>query len=255
MTTLGGIRCVWLRYFDVYRKSLKYALVTTFVEPLLYLFAFGFGLGAMIGSVQVSGVDLTYRQFIFAGIAAQTLMFQGFFESAYGAFIRMYYQRIFQAIAVTPITLSEVLWAELFWDASKAAFAALAVLGIGVVMGDFRPLGALLAIPVAFVSGLLFAELGLLVAAKSKTIEEISYPQYLLIFPMFLFCGVFFPLTNLPVYMQWLAWTLPLTSIVSLIRTLTLGTPLQLQVFPLIIVWVVLLAPWSRNAMSRRLVK
>ena len=255
MTTLGAIRCVWLRYFAVYRKSLKYALVTTFVEPLLYLFAFGFGLGEMIGAVNLAGVELTYRKFIFAGIVAQTLMFQGFFEAAYGAFIRMYYQRIFQAIAVTPITLSEVLWAELIWDASKATFAALAILAIGVVMGDFQPMGALLAIFVCFVAGLLFAELGLLVAAKSRTIEEISYPQYLLIFPMFLFCGIFFPLENLPIYLQWLAWILPLTAAVSLIRTLTLGTPLQPAVFIVIAVWLAVLTPWSRNAMSRRLIK
>src|SRR5262249_45225493 len=116
MTALGAIRCVWLRYFDVYRKSLTYGIVTTFVEPLLYLFAFGFGLGSIVRKVSMLGVDLSYRQFIFAGIAAQSLMFQGFFEAAYGSFIRMYYQRIFQAIAVTPVTLSEVLWAEILWD-------------------------------------------------------------------------------------------------------------------------------------------
>lgn len=255
MTTLGAIECVWLRHFDVYRKSLGYALITTFAEPLLYLFAFGFGLGSLIGKVTLLGIELTYRQFIFAGIVAQTLMFQGFFEAAYGSFIRMYYQKIFQAIAVTPITLSEVLWAEIVWDASKATFSASVVILIGVSMKDFSPSGALLALPLCFLGALLFAALGLLVAAKSRTIEEISYPQYLLIFPMFLFCGVFFPLSSLPSYLQWLAWMLPLTSIVSLVRTLTLGTPLQWRVFAGILVWLVVLVPWSRQAMSRRLIK
>src|SRR5215469_2760546 len=136
MTTLEAVRCVWLRYFDVYRKSLVYGLVTTFVEPLMYLSAFGFGLGSMVGRVNLLGIELSYRQFIFVGIVAQTLMFQGFFEAAYGSFIRMYYQKIFQAIAVTPITLSEVLWAEIIWDASKATFSASVVMAIGVVMGD-----------------------------------------------------------------------------------------------------------------------
>src|SRR5215470_17448032 len=199
MTAAGAIRCVWLRYFAVFHKSLKYAIVTTFFEPLLYLFAFGFGLGPMIGTVDVLGTRLTYRQFIFAGIVAQTLMFQGFFEAAFGSFIRMYYQRVFQAIAVTPITLSEVLWAEILWDASKATFSASVVISIGVAMGDFNRWGALLALPFCFAGAVLFASLGLLVAAKSRTIEEISYPQYLLVFPMFLFCGVFFPLSTLPV--------------------------------------------------------
>jgi lipooligosaccharide transport system permease protein len=255
MTSAGAIRCVWLRYFAVFHKSLKYAIVTTFFEPLLYLFAFGFGLGPMIGTVDVLGTRLTYRQFIFGGIVAQTIMFQGFFEAAFGSFIRMYYQRVFQAIAVTQITLSEVLWAELIWDASKATFAASAVLLIGIVTGDFTPAGALATLPIAFLSGLLFAALGLLVAAKSKTIEEINYPQYLLIFPMFLFCGVFFPLSNLPVYLQWIAWILPLTSVVSIIRTLTLGTALEPGVFVVIPIWLIVLTPWSRTAMSRRLIK
>src|SRR5213594_2184612 len=212
MTALGAIRCVWLRHFDVYRKSLTYGIVTTFAEPLLYLFSFGFGLGSMIGTVKLSGVELTYRQFNFAGIAGQTMLF-------------------------------------------KAFFSASVVMIIGIVMGDFSRSGAILALPLSFAGATLFAALGLLVAAKSRTIEEISYPQYLLVFPMFLFCGVFFPLSMLPVYLQWLSWALPLTSIVSLMRTLTLGTPLQPQVFIVIIVWLAILVPWSRQAMSRRLIK
>src|SRR4051812_38973020 len=210
MTGWWGIRCVWLRYFDVYRKSLFYSVVTTFVEPLLYLIAFGFGLGGIIQTVHVGNIELSYRQFIFAGIVGQTILFQAFFEAAYGSFIRMYYQRIFQAIAVTPITLAEVLWAEILWDASKATFSASAVIAIGVAMGDFSGSGALLMLPVCFAGAVLFASFGLLVAAKSRTIEEISYPQYLFVFPMFLFCGVFFPVNTLPAYLQWLAWTLPL---------------------------------------------
>jgi lipooligosaccharide transport system permease protein len=255
MTAVGAIRCVWLRYFAVFHKSLKYAIVTTFFEPLLYLFAFGFGLGPMIGTIDVLGVKLTYRQFIFAGIIGQTLLFQGFFEAAFGSFIRMYYQRVFQAIAVTQITLYEVLWAELIWDASKATFAASAVLIIGTVTGDFSPAGALATLPIAFLAGLLFAALGLLVAAKSKTIEEINYPQFLLVFPMFLFCGVFFPLGNLPAYLQWIAWLLPLTAVVSIVRTLTLGTRLEPGVFVVIPIWLAVLIPWSRASMSRRLIK
>ena len=146
MTGWWGVRCVWLRYFDVYRKSFIYSIVTTFVEPLLYLVAFGFGLGGLVKTVQINGASVSYRQFVFAGIVAQTILFQSFFEAAYGAFIRMYYQRVFQAIATTPITLSEVLWAEVIWDASKATFAAMAVLLIGTAMGDFRPAGALIAL-------------------------------------------------------------------------------------------------------------
>ena len=255
MTGWWGISCVWLRYFDVYRKSVVYSVVTTFVEPLLYLIAFGFGLGGIVKTIEIDHASVSYRQFIFAGIVGQTILFQAFFEAAYGSFIRMYYQRVFQAIATTPITLSEVLWAELMWDASKATFASLAVLLIGTAMGDFRPVGALVALPLCFICTFIFASLGVLVAARSRTIEDISYPQYLLIFPMFLFCGIFFPLENLPRVLQWVAWALPLTSVVSLVRTLTLGFPLRLQAFPILAAWLAVLVPWCRRAMSRRLIK
>src|SRR5205809_7881629 len=164
MTAWWGIRCVWLRYFDVYRKSIVYSVVTTFVEPLLYLFAFGFGLGGMIHSIHVGGVVVSYRQFIFAGIVGQTILFQAFFEAAYGSFIRMYYQRVFQAIATTPITLSEVLWAEIMWDASNETFSSSVVIGIGILMGNFSSSVALAAIPLCFAGATLFAALGLLVA-------------------------------------------------------------------------------------------
>src|ERR1035437_1229527 len=76
-------------------------------------------------------------------------------------------------------------------------------------------------LPLALLSSLLFAGLGLLVSARAKSIDEISYPQYLIIFPMFLFCGVFYPIESLPAALQWVAWALPLTAVLSLVRTLT----------------------------------
>lgn len=250
-----AIRVVWLRYFAIYRKDIRFGLTTTFVEPILYLLSFGYGLGTMVGAIQVDGLSLSYRQFIFAGIAAQTILFQGFFEAAYGSFVRMYYQRIYQAMAMTPITLSEVLWGELLWDATKGTIAAAAVLLIGSLTGDFRPLGALAALPVAFVSAMLFGALGLLSAAWAASIDEISYPQFLFIFPMFLFCGVFFPLTQLPEWLQTAVWALPLTPVVSLLRTFTLGTPLYWRAVPILGAWLVAAVWYSRRRMLARLVK
>lgn len=250
-----GVRCVWLRYFDVFRKSLIYYAITTFLEPILYLLSFGVGVGSLIGELKINDIQVSYRSFIFSGIVGQTVLFQGFFEASYGGFIRMYYQKIFHAMATTPITLSEVLWGELIWDATKAALAAEVVTLIGVISGDFRPIAALTMIPLVFVSSLLFAGLGLAVAAFSKTIEEISYPQYLLVFPMFLFCGVFYPIENLPYSLQILAWFFPLTSIVSLTRTLTLGFPLEVKAIPIVFIWLLGLVWIARRAMTQRLVK
>jgi len=253
--TLWAVHCVWLRYFDVFRRSLVYYLVTTFTEPILYLLAFGLGVGSLIGTVTVNGVDVPYRRFVFAGIIGQTVLFQGFFEAAYGGFVRMYYQRIFSAMAVTPITLSEVLWGELLWDASKATLAALVVTLIGVATGDFPATAPLAVLPLAFFAALLFAGMGLTVAARARTIEEISYPQYLLVFPMFLFCGVFYPVENLPEPVQFAAWALPLTSVNSLVRTITLGFPFQPWSVAIVAFWLMALVAFSRRSMFARLVK
>ena len=250
-----GIRCVWLRYFDVFRKSLVYYTVTTLTEPVLYLVSFGVGMGSLIGTVHFQGRTLDYRSFIFSGIIGQTVLFQGFFEASYGGYIRMHYQKIFQAMSATPITLSEVLWGELLWDATKATVTAEIVVLMGVLIGDFPPLSLLTVLPIAFLSAFLFSSLGLTVAGFSKSIEQISYPQYLLVFPMFLFCGVFYPIEQLPQVCQWLAWALPLTSVISLIRTMTLGATLQLQAIPILLVWLVFLVRLSRRTMFKRLIK
>jgi lipooligosaccharide transport system permease protein len=253
--TLWGVHCVWLRYFDVFRKSLRFYLVTTFSEPILYLLSFGLGVGALVGNVNVHGMEVSYRSFVFAGIIGQTVLFQGFYEASFGSFVRMYYQKIFSSMAVTPITLSEVLWGELLWDATKASVAAEVVTLIGVALGDFPPLAILTVLPVAIAASLLFAGLGLTVSARAKSIDEISYPQYLVIFPMFLFCGVFYPIETLPAALQWVAWALPLTSVLSLVRTLTLGFPFQPWAVPILAAWLILLVVLSRRSMTIRLVK
>jgi len=253
--SLWGVYCVWRRYYSAFMKSLFYYLLTTFLEPIFYLLSFGIGVGALVGGITTQGVHLTYRSFIFSGIIAQTVLFQGFYEGSFGAFVRMYYQKIFQAIAITPVTLSEVLWGELLWDATKACVAAEVVALIGVVTGDFQPHCLLTLLPVTFASALLFSAMGLASAGYSRTIDELSYPQYLLIFPMFLFCGVFYPIESLPQALQTVAWVFPLTSVNAIVRSLSLGLPLQAQAVPLLLLWLVVMVVVARRAMTKRLVK
>jgi lipooligosaccharide transport system permease protein len=255
MVTLRAISRVWRRYLAIYRKNWRFGVVTTFVEPLLYLLSFGFGVGSLVGGIEVGGVTLTYRQFVFAGIVAQTVLFQAFFEAAYGGFVRMYYQKVFKAIAMTPITISEVLWGELLWDATKASFAALAVLTIGVIAGDFSVLGLVLSLPLILGGALMFAGLGLLSAAWAASIDEISYPQFLLVFPMFLFCGIFFPVDRLPAPLPTLVQFLPLTALVNLLRGTCLGLPVPSWVLLVALGWAVGLVALARRRMLARLIK
>jgi lipooligosaccharide transport system permease protein len=250
-----GIRCVWLRYFDVFRRNIVYGLFTTFLEPFLFLASFGFGLGVLIPDLHIDGVTVSYRQFVLAGIVGQAVLFQAFFEAAYGGFVRMYYQKIFHAMASTPITLKEVIVGELLWDASKATLSAFSVILVGMVLGDFSWFGGLLiGLPLSFLGSLLFAALGFLAAAKSASIDAISYPQYIVVFPMFLFCGVFFPLTNLPEIFQYIAWAFPLTSFLSILRAAVLDLPSNIWAPFQLIAWLIVLIAWSYRAMQKRLV-
>lgn len=252
---LWGVRVVVARYVDVFTRSIWYYLVTTFLEPILYLLSFGLGVGSLVGSVTTGGQEVSYRSFIFSGVIAQTVLFQGFMEASYGAFVRMYYQKVYQAIALTPVTMSEVLWGELLWDTLKSTGAALVVALIGVAVGDFSPVSLLTLVPLCFLSSLLFAGLGLTAAAYARSIDQLSYPQYMLVFPMFLFCGVFYPLEALPEPLQVAAWALPLTSVTSLARWLTLGLPFEPQAVPILLAWTAVLILLARRAMLRRLVK
>jgi lipooligosaccharide transport system permease protein len=253
--SLWGVWRVWRRYYAAFMKSLVYYLLTTFLEPIFYLLSFGIGVGALVGNITTQGVHLSYRSFIFSGIIAQTVLFQGFYEGSFGAFVRMYYQKIFQAIAITPVTLSEVLWGELLWDATKATVAAEVVALIGVTTGSFHPWCLLTLLPISFAGAFLFSAMGLASAGFSRTIDELSYPQYLLIFPMFLFCGVFYPIENLPPVLQTVAWFFPLTSVNAIVRFLTLGLPPAPQAVPLLLIWLFLMVWISRRAMFKRLVK
>ncbi len=250
-----GVWCVWKRYYASFMKSVFYYLLTTFLEPLFYLLSFGVGVGALVGDITAQGQHLSYRRFIFSGIISQTLLVQGFYEGGFGAFVRMYYQKIFQAIAITPITLSEVLWGELLWDTTKALVAAEVVALIGVVIGDFQPYCLLVLPPVSLLAGLLFSAIGLTSAGYSRSIDELSYPQYLLVIPMFFFCGTFYPIENLPAALQKVAWIFPLTSVNAIVRNLTLGLPLAPQAIPIFLAWLVVLVWIARRSMFKRLVK
>lgn len=250
-----NIFLVWRRYFLIFKYDMKQSITTTFVEPLLLLLSLGFGLANLIGPLSISGHELSYRQFVFSALVAQRLLFQSFFQSSYGSYFRIHYQKIFHSIATTPITLSEIIWGELIWDATIGTFSALIVLLIGLFIGDFNFLGSILAIPFCFFAALMFSGIGLWISGYAKTIDQVAYPQYLFVLPMFFFCGVFFPIETMPSFLQLFAWLMPLTATISLLRTLLLDLPLQEPAIYLFIFWFIILIFFSRRAVLKNIIK
>jgi len=217
------VQHVWRRNLEVSLFSWKTTVLPPLLEPMLYIFAFGVGLGAYVAKVSFQGRLTDYLTFMAPGMIAVGVLFHSIFECMYGSFVRMRYQRTFDAMLATPLLIEDILAGEILWGATKGLFAGLAVLVVIAAWGLAAFPESLLVLPVAALSGLLFAGFGLLFAAVSPYIENLNLPTFLFINPMFLFSGTFFPLDGLPRWLRAVAWTLPLTHTVEIMRAATFG--------------------------------
>jgi len=214
---------VWQRDFTVYRKSWKISFVPPLLEPLFYLTAFGVGLSGLVGNLRYQGVEVSYVRFIAPAIIGMSIMYNSFFETTYTSFVRMYYQKTFDAMMATPLSLDEVITGEIVWGATRSLIAAAIMLGVISLFGLIRFPHGLLVLPLAFVGGMAFASIGICFTAIVPNIDMFNLPVFLFITPMFLFSGTFFPLENLPGWAQDLALLFPLTHLTNLSRSLCFG--------------------------------
>jgi lipooligosaccharide transport system permease protein len=228
-------------------------IFVTFAEPIIYLVAFGVGMSSLIPSFRTDGAMVTYRSFIFAGVLAQSMLNQGFFLSVYGGYARAYHQRLFLAMIITPISLSEVVLAEIAWNALRSSVAPLAILIVGSVAGDFHPLGALACVPFTLLGCAIFSSVGLWVVALAKSQDDLRFSQFYLFFPMFLLCGIFFPVERLPGIFQILSWAYPLRPLLSIMRGLLIGTHLDAVNIFLVLLWFVATMIGAHHFLLRRI--
>ncbi len=215
---------VWRRQSLVWRRLIWSSLATNIGEPLLFLFAFGYGLGAVID--RLGGLD--YLAFVVPGMMAYTTMFAATFETTISAYARFQMQRTWDAILATPVSLTELLLGEVLWAATKGLVAATSVLAVGWLWGGIRdPVGAFLAMPVLAVGGACFAACGLAATAQAKSWEFFAYVFTFWVTPMFVFSGTFFEVTRFPGFIQAIAWVLPMTHLIAVVRPLTAGLSLE----------------------------
>lgn len=236
-------------------KTFKVNFFPPLLEPIFYLAAMGTGLGALI-TQSIEGQS--YIQFLAPALVSITIMYSSFFECTYGSFVRMYYQRTFDAIIATPISIEEVIAGEILWGATRSLIGGAIVLGVVAAFGLISSPLFLLVLPVAFFAGLMFSAIGLCFTALAPNIDFFNYPQYLFITPMFLLSSTFFPLTLLPRPLQILAQAvLPLTHTVNLTRWSIYGSG-ELSFIPSL-VWIAAVTPvffvLAINLMKRRLIR
>jgi len=251
---------VWQRNFDVFMKTIKVNFLPSLLEPILYLLAFGYGLGGFIPNIG----GQPYINFIAPALVAIAVMNGAFFECTFGSFVRMYYQKTFDAIVATPVSVEEVVAGELLWGATRATINATIVL---IVIAVFRlitsPLFLLVPL-IAFFGGLMFASIAMCFTALAPDIDFFNYPSFLFVTPMLFLSGTFFPLTSLPSAAQATAMAvLPLTHIVNIARGVVAGHTEAIlglnpqMLLPISIAWIVLVAIFffivSINLMKKRL--
>lgn len=248
---------VWQRNFVVYHKTWKIGFIPPLLEPLFYLAAFGVGLGVMVGSINYAGKNIPYTMFIAPALIAINIMQSAFFETTFASFVRMFYQKTFDGMLATPLSVDEVITGELLWGATKSAIGTFLMMLVISAFGLLHYPGALLLLPIAFLGGLAFACAGMICTAIVPTIEVFNLPIFLFITPMFLFGGTFFPLANLPAWAQLVAHTLPLTHLVELCRGVALGGFSSSLIYSLLylLLWIALFFPLAIVLMRRRLIK
>jgi lipooligosaccharide transport system permease protein len=240
---------VWRRNRLVWTKLAIPSMLGNLADPMLYMLGLGYGLGAMLPQV----VGMPYIAFLAAGTVCSSTMMSASFESMYSSFSRMHVQRTWDAIMNAPVTLDDVVFGEAIWAASKAFMSGAAVLLVATALGLVASALALWVLPIVFLTGLVFAGLGLVMTSLSPSYDFFMYYFTLAITPMMLASGVFFPLDQLPAWLQAVAQVLPLTHAVALVRPLMTGSvPASAAVHLAVLVAYAALACYAALVLARR---
>ena len=246
-------RCirVWQRNRDVFFRLWHTEAPGFVAEPIIILVAMGLGLGAYVGMVD----GQRYIEFIAPGIIASYAMFSASFECTYGSFVRMEYQKTYDAILATPLNVEDIVAGEIFWGATRSFMTGTIILIIAAAFHLVFSPWALFIPALAFLEGILFASIAILVTSVVPAIYTFNYYFTLFITPMFFFSGVFFPLSSFPEIVQTLSWIVPLTPVVQLTRALISGEfyPGLLWALAIIIVEAAVFFAISLTTMRRRL--
>ena len=216
---------VFLRNFLVWRKLAIPSLIGNIAEPLMWLVAFGYGMGALVGHIPVVNpqgeqVQVPYILFLASGSICMSAMNAASFEALYSAFSRMHVQRTWDGIMNAPVTLDDIVLAEMLWAAFKSIFTVSAILCVMLALGISHSPKLILAWGVLLGVGIMFSSLALIFNAMAQGYDFFTYYFTLVLTPMMFLSGVFFPQQQLPGLVQEIAACLPLAHAVALVRPL-----------------------------------
>jgi lipooligosaccharide transport system permease protein len=200
-------------------------IVSGFFEPLFYLLGIGLGLGSMVPDI----AGISYVAFVAPGLLASSCMNGAITDGFFNIFFKLHFQKTYDGILATPMRVPDVAFGETLWALGRGSLYAAAFLlvlaGLGAVTGRAMLLSwwAALALPAAILVSAAFSAMALCVTSFAKKVQDFDIVMGLLVMPMFLFAGIFFPVTQLPEPVQWMVAMVPLYHAVELLRQLTTG--------------------------------
>lgn len=215
----NGVFAVWRRNAKVWTKMARVSIVIQFGEPLIYLLGLGYGLGQFVPAMD----GLPYLTFLASGLVMSSVMNTATFEGMYSCYTRMDPQKTHQAMLATPLRVKDVVVGEQLWAATKGCIPCVALLCVAWGLGAVNQPTALLVPFVGLFAGLAFAGFCMPIVPFARSYDYFSYFYTLVIIPMFMFSGVFYPLESLPAFVGVLAQILPLSHAVELARPLVIG--------------------------------
>jgi lipooligosaccharide transport system permease protein len=243
---------VWERNASMYRRTWMWTILPNFFEPVLYLAALGIGVGAYINEMG----GMSYIAFLAPGLVCVSAMNGASFEVTYNVFVRLTFQKTYDAMLTTPIEPDDILVGEVLWAVTRACIYGGCFLIAVMLFGLVSLSGALLTIPLIPLTGLLFAAIGVAFTLRVPTIDLFSFYFTLFLTPVFLFSDVFFPLSErLSGIWLRLAEVLPLLHPVRVTRMAFRGVFSPILIWDLVYIIGVsaLLLLWARRSVRRRL--
>lgn len=210
---------VWRRNLLVWRKLAVASVIGNIAEPMITLIAFGYGLGSLLQAID----GVPYIEFLASGSICMSVMMAASFEALYSAFSRMHVQKTWESLLNTPLELDDIVLAEMLWAATKALISGFAILLVLFALGIGLHPTTLLVPPLLFIIAATFASIALIMNAIAKAYDFFTYYFTLVLTPMIFLSGVYYPVTQLPGWLQSLAGYLPLSAAVQLVRPLLLG--------------------------------
>lgn len=209
------------RNFLAYRRA-WYIFATGFLEPLLYLFSIGVGVGALVGDFSFNGQSVPYAEFVAPGMLAASAMNGSVLDSTFNFFFKLKYNKLFDQMLATPLTTLDIARGELSWSLLRGGIYSAGFLLVMLAMGLVSSWWAVLVVPAALLIGAAFGAVCMALTTWMRSWQDFELVT-LATLPMFLFSATFFPVSAYPGAVRWVVEATPLYRGVVLCRELTTG--------------------------------